>query len=78
MLTSKLRSLLIVILNNLHSSVRSTKDLEGKKLALYVYLNDSCRAKGFIYLTDGHSTLYQQGEHSLHEVEFDGKELKSS
>lgn len=58
--------------------VRSSEDLKDKKLALYIYLNDECRAKGFIYLNDGHSTLYQQGEHSLHELEFDGKEIRSN
>ena len=41
------------------SKVRSSVDLQDKKLALYIYLNDESRAKGFIYLNDGHSTLYQ-------------------
>lgn len=58
--------------------VRSSVDLQDKKLALYIYLNDENRAKGFIYLNDGHSTLYQQGEHTLHELEFDGKEVRSN
>jgi len=53
-------------------------DLEDKKFALYVYLNDSNRAKGFIYLSDGKTTLYQEGEHSLHELEFDGKGLQTT
>ena len=56
--------------------MRSSVDLQDKKLALYIYLNDENRAKGFIYLNDGHSTLYQQGEHTLHELEFDGKEVR--
>ncbi len=68
------------LFNNLYlfRKVRSSEDLKDKKLALYIYLNDECRAKGFIYLNDGHSTLYQQGEHTLHELEFDGKELRTN
>jgi hypothetical protein len=58
--------------------VRSSEDLIDKKLALYIYLDENGRSKGFIYLTDGISTYYQQGEHSLHEVEFDGKDLRSN
>ena len=58
--------------------MRSSVDLQDKKLALYIYLNDENRAKGFIYLNDGQSTLYQQGEHTLHELEFDGKEVRSN
>lgn len=58
--------------------MRSTEDLKGKKLGLYIYLNENCRAKGFVYLNDGHSTDYQHGEHTLHQMEYDGKEIRST
>ena len=41
------------------SNTRSSEDVINKKFTLYIYLNHECRAKGFLYLTDGHSTLYQ-------------------
>eukprot|EP00349_Pseudokeronopsis_sp_Brazil_P009956 CAMPEP_0202979876 /NCGR_PEP_ID=MMETSP1396-20130829/85909_1 /ASSEMBLY_ACC=CAM_ASM_000872 /TAXON_ID= /ORGANISM="Pseudokeronopsis sp., Strain Brazil" /LENGTH=166 /DNA_ID=CAMNT_0049719511 /DNA_START=2275 /DNA_END=2771 /DNA_ORIENTATION=- len=56
--------------------VRSSKDLEGSKVDLSVYLDEEGKAKGFLFLSDGITTKYEQGDYSLFELEWDGKEIK--
>lgn len=41
-----------------------------------MYLNKDRRARGFLYLTDGKTTNYKRGDYTLHEIEYDGKDIR--
>jgi len=55
---------------------RSSQDLKGKKFDLSCYLNKEGRAKGFLFLCNGETTSYLNGDYTLHILEYDGKEIK--
>ena len=64
--------------------------MKDKKLDLFIYLDCAGHSRGFVFLSDGCTTLYEQvsfqslashvyfwqGEYTLHLLEYNGKQVK--